>query len=410
MQTLIEPAFWGLQFLLVTALLLGAYRLRPRLGLSAVVAVVVSLQFFQAVLSASFYWEFGDGLLATPGSAVLFASNLALLLYAFSRDGIATARIILYAIIIGNVVTHLFGGLLYAHITYSEPVNFVGIPDTIFYQGLMTALVGVAVLYLDQVLALLGFSWLRRRFPSLPVAVPMSLVLVVILALDTVLFLTITQWGHELLGTMLISGVVAKSVGGLAFGVVWGVYLQHRRLTKTDDVQQVLRFIFFQDDIEKLREAASRDALTGLYNRRTFDRLGEQLFDREENKFSLILCDVDHFKQVNDTLGHTAGDRILEEIADYIAESVREMDFTFRLGGDEFAVMLPRCDAERATEVAERLSEFRFEHEELGRPVTLTMGLSTFPDDAADLDGLYEVADERLYVGKEGGRDGFEAG
>ncbi len=400
MATMTEVGFWAGHFILVSSLLLGAYRLRPRLGLSAVIAVVVALQFFQAVLSASYYWEFADGLMATPGSAILFVSNLALLLYAFARDGIATARVILYAIIIGNVVTQLFGGFIAVHIAYSEPANFLAIPPEIFHQGLLTAVVGVCVLYVDQVLALLGFSWLRQRLPMLPVAIPMTFVLVVVLAVDTVLFLSITHWGHEQLGAMITSGVISKSLGGVAFGLVWGMYLQGRRLDQTDDLQQVLRFLFFQDDIDKLREVASRDPLTGLLNRRTFDRLGEHLFDENNRAVSLILCDVDNFKQVNDTLGHAAGDRILEDIADFIAESVREMDFSFRLGGDEFAVVLPRCDAGRAREVYDRLSEFHYQQEGLEQPVTISMGLATFPEDGADLGDLYEQADARLYDAK----------
>lgn len=86
-------------------------------------------------MAASSYWEIADGLLITPGSAILFASNLALLLYVFARDGIATARIILYAIVLGNIVPHVFGAVLHMHIQYTEPHNFLAIPETLFHQG-----------------------------------------------------------------------------------------------------------------------------------------------------------------------------------------------------------------------------------------------------------------------------------
>lgn len=404
MEALIEPGFWALEFVLVSLLLLGAYRLRPRLGLSPLVAVVVALQFFQAVLASSFYWEVGPELLVSPGSAILFSSNLALLLYVFARDGIVTARSILYAIIIGNVVTHLMGGVLYAHIQFGDPHNFLDIPEAIFHQGLWAAIIGVAVLYVDQILALLGFSWLSRKFPALPVAIPFALVLMVVLAFDTVVYLSIIHGTHDAYFSMLTSGVVAKSLGGLAFGLVWGVYLQRRIDHQADDLKQILRFVFFRDDIKKLRDAASRDSLTGMYNRRTFDRVITRLLGRQNETFTLVLCDVDHFKQVNDNLGHQEGDELLRRIGAYIEDTVREMDFTFRIGGDEFAVLLPGCGTESAQEATERIGDFRFEDEALEYPVTLTMGASSFPEDGQTLETLYQRADERLYREKDSAR------
>ena len=404
MNSLIEPAFWAFEFVLVSVLLLGAYRLRPRLGMSAVVAVVVSLQFIQALLASSFYWEVAEGLLVTPGSAILFSSNLALLLYAFSRNGIATARVILYAIIIGNIVPHLVGGVMYAHILYSDPHNFLGLPESIFYQGIWASVVGVAVLYVDQLLALVGFFWLTRRFPAVPVAIPMALVLMSVLAFDTVVYLTIVHSGQEAYASMLVSGVIAKSLGGLAFGLVWGVYMQRQMVHHTGDVKQILKYVFFRDDVEKLREAASQDSLTGLFNRRTFEQVVGELFTREKTDFTLVLCDVDRFKQVNDNLGHQVGDEVLKQIATHIQESTRKMDFAFRIGGDEFAVLLPGCDTESAMEVAQRMSKFRFDDDALDDPVTLTLGLATYPEDGERLEVLYSCADQRLYRGKKEGR------
>lgn len=405
MEPLLEPGFWALEFVLISVLLLGAYRLRPYLGLSAVVAVVVSLQLYQAILGASFYWEIADGFLVTPGSAILYASNMALLLYVFARDGIATARVILYAIVIGNIVPHLMGLVLSAHIEFSNPHNFLDIPVSLFHQGFLSALVGVLVLYITQVIALVGFSVWRRRFPTMPVLVGLSVTLIAVLVIDTVLFLTIVHWNHEELSRMLVSGIVSKSLGGLAFGVVWGAYLHSRLIDDTADLEDILRIIFFRDDITALRKAASRDSLTDLFNRRTFNQIIDQLLERKGDPFSLILCDADRFKQVNDTLGHQAGDELLVDLADHLQSSVRKIDFVFRIGGDEFAVLLPHCDATKAREVAERLSSFRLDNEALEFPVTLTLGTATFPEDGDTMEELYHRADARLYQGKKAGRN-----
>ena len=130
--------------------------------------------------------------------------------------------------------------------------------------------------------------------------------------------------------------------------------------------------------MEKLRQAASRDDLTGLYNRRTFEQVIEELLERDDAKFTLILCDVDNFKQVNNTLGHHRG--------------------------DEFAVLLPCCDRIEASDVAERLGGDWFVDRELGHPVTLTLGVASYPDDGVSLEELYKRADKRLYQGKESGK------
>jgi diguanylate cyclase (GGDEF)-like protein len=170
----------------------------------------------------------------------------------------------------------------------------------------------------------------------------------------------------------------------------------------------------------KLAEArtefhAYHDALTGLPNRTFFrDRLSVALVQGQQTGWGLgvIFLDLDHFKEVNDTLGHSVGDRLLQDVAIRIKESVREDDIVARLGGDEFVVMLPHVrheeDAARIVgKVLARMEEpFRLAGQEVH--LTTSAGIALFPQDGEDADTLLKNADAAMYRAKELGRNGFQ--
>ena len=170
----------------------------------------------------------------------------------------------------------------------------------------------------------------------------------------------------------------------------------------------------------KLAEArtefhAYHDALTGLPNRTFFrDRLSLALVQGHQGgwRLGVIFLDLDHFKAVNDTLGHAMGDRLLQEVATRIKESVREDDTVARLGGDEFVVLLPHVrheeDAARIVgKVLARMEEpFRLAGQEVH--LTTSAGIALFPRDGEDADTLLRNADGAMYRAKELGRNGFQ--
>ncbi len=163
---------------------------------------------------------------------------------------------------------------------------------------------------------------------------------------------------------------------------------------------------------EQLRESAMRDPLTGLHNRRFVeDCCGSlvALAEREGNPVGFVMCDLDHFKAVNDTYGHEAGDQVLRAIADALAHTARASDVVARYGGEEFLLVLNGADRERARAVAERV---RAAVEDLEVPVeggvitlTLSAGLAVFPDDASSFWECVRLADEALYRAKREGRN-----
>ena len=157
-------------------------------------------------------------------------------------------------------------------------------------------------------------------------------------------------------------------------------------------------------EIERL---ATRDSLTGLANRRLFDESLHRELARSQrlgSPLSLLVLDVDHFKQVNDTYGHQTGDAILRQVANAIVANTKNFDVTARYGGDEFVVLLPGCGRDDAMGVAERVRSGIAQ--QVGEaPVTISAGVATTPDNANDAERLMAAADAALYEAKRTGRD-----
>jgi diguanylate cyclase (GGDEF)-like protein len=165
---------------------------------------------------------------------------------------------------------------------------------------------------------------------------------------------------------------------------------------------------------DAIRRQVVTDHLTGLYNRRYFmNRAGEEIERslRHQQPLSVLMLDIDHFKQFNDAYGHATGDRVLQTVARAMKDALRKPDICSRHGGEEFAVLLPNTPGDNAYFVAERvrrtLSGTRYTG--LGLPpevnITLSVGVATCPRDATVLDELMELADKALYQAKDAGRD-----
>ena len=162
-----------------------------------------------------------------------------------------------------------------------------------------------------------------------------------------------------------------------------------------------------------LREQSSRDSLTGLFNRRFM----EESLDREVRRaaregygLGLIMADLDHFKQLNDAFGHTAGDAVLRGVGRYLLAAVRGGDIACRFGGEEFVVILPKAslrDTRRRAEVLREGAKFRSADEPtlLYPPATMSIGVAAFPDHGTTVEELILAADSALYRAKAEGRD-----
>lgn len=164
--------------------------------------------------------------------------------------------------------------------------------------------------------------------------------------------------------------------------------------------------------VEKLKNMATKDGLTGLYNRRTFmEQLELKLASarRFKHKLSLILTDLDHFKSINDTYGHSIGDEVLRRFAKVLTRAKRETDLVARYGGEEFAIICEQTDELGAKQLAERirqeLSNEKFITEIGEFKVSCSLGVACYPDNADSIEELINKADTALYKAKELGRN-----
>jgi diguanylate cyclase (GGDEF)-like protein len=164
----------------------------------------------------------------------------------------------------------------------------------------------------------------------------------------------------------------------------------------------------------RLAQLAVTDGLTGLYNHRHFhERLALEVERSQRNglPLSLLMIDVDHFKSYNDHHGHPAGDEVLRQLARLFTDGRRANDFCARYGGEEFSVVLVDTPKFTAAKLAERLRErvathpFPLGSDQPGGMLSVSIGVSTFPDDATDAESLVRSADDALYAAKRAGRN-----
>lgn len=199
-------------------------------------------------------------------------------------------------------------------------------------------------------------------------------------------------------------------------------WMQYRGKAVWDKNDKAYRMIGVQTDIsetkrlhQRLQELAHHDTLTSLPNRMLlFDRAEQVLAaaTRKKEKVAIFFIDLDGFKQVNDTLGHSAGDELLQEVSYRLTFAVRKVDTVARIGGDEFAVMLPGIKKnEDITTIAKRsLLELSKEFELAAGTVHISssIGISVFPEDGNDINALLVHADQAMYEVKQNGKNNFK--
>lgn len=162
----------------------------------------------------------------------------------------------------------------------------------------------------------------------------------------------------------------------------------------------------------RLVEMNLKDSLTGVYNRRFLTRRLDEEFERHRRyarSLSLLMIDIDHFKQVNDTYGHQIGDAVLKSVATEISFIIRKLDLLVRYGGEEFCCILPETNLDSALIIAERIrrniEKKVHEFDQLNVQITVSIGVHEFQGDLDSADTLLKKADEALYLAKEAGRN-----
>jgi diguanylate cyclase (GGDEF)-like protein len=322
-------------------------------------------------------------------------------------------------------------------------MSFVAIDEYVLHRSSGWLLSGVRVLSITSLMVAVLFTarkdWYARYYPTaIQVLVPLfgmsavanelidqpagvsffaAIVLVVfaVYLLVGLLFVSALATGLFILAAYLF-GAVATGVPGkelfyngtiLLFSNVLGA-------TASYSLEQLMRLGFLEAQL--LRDAANRDGLTGIYNRRAFDEHTERVWQqaiREQKRVALMLVDIDHFKAYNDFYGHQVGDQCLQQVAQILTSVCRRpLDFTARYGGEEFAVVLYDAEPAYLIELADRIHRGLLELA-IAHPVStgshrLTVSIGAahgLPDQNRSIFGFVQFADEALYEAKDAGRD-----
>ena len=406
------------QGVFVGALLVAAFRLRQTFGLALVYIVFGIIFQYANLLAGSVYIPLSSWLVVSPGSVVLFPAILFLVLFVYLSEDAVEARKLIYGVAIANLVFIPLGLLIGAQLQSPQVINPFHLAPGLFGVQPRIVASSAIVLFLDTLIVVLLYEWVSRYTRSLFLRVWLSLTAT--LYFDSIAFATAAFAGSPFYTDIMLSQLVGKTVAALVYSVLLATYLRYFNVNESMVVGEgralgaMFRVLTYRQRYEELQKMVVRDPLTNVYNRGFFDEALEKYVafaKRAGRPLSMMMLDIDYFKRVNDTYGHTEGDRVLKIIAATISASLRASDYVCRYGGEEFAVLLPQTDLEQASVLAERIvAEVPHALAEGWRgagtmPVTVTIGVAEFPIDAADGAELVRSADRRLYAGKAAGRN-----
>ena len=208
-----------------------------------------------------------------------------------------------------------------------------------------------------------------------------------------------------------------RTLGALVLTAAQGSFDASSRRVLEILANQAAATVSLIKDREQQRQLAVRDGLTGLYNRRAFNELLVSSIANEDRRddgcLALVLLDLDHFKKLNDTFGHPAGDAALRSAARLLAQHLRKGDHAARYGGEEFVVIFPGLDRDKGVHAAERLrlavEKHRLVFEGARIPIAASFGVAIWPADGREPDDLLAAADRALYAAKQAGRNRVRA-
>lgn len=393
-------------FVALTALL----RARSRVGLGAFFCALGVMHFLETYLASIFYVALPVGIVASPGSTVLFTGKLMMLLLLYIREDAVVVRQPIYGLLFGNVLLFVLAFFMRHHVLVplvpERTANFA------FLNELGALMVwGTAILFFDCILMILLYERTRAWFGD-HVFLRLLFTSALILSFDQVAFWTGL---HALTGAgvpVLVGGWVAKMGAVVLYSAMATVYLVYferplGRRGREPRLWDVFDTLTYRERYEDLLARTGSDALTGALDRHSLESYGRRTVEHAAaagRSLALLLIDIDHFKAFNDRFGHSAGDHKLKQIVAAIMASARVNDVTYRFGGEEFVVIADDIAADDAVALAERIR--RAIAATAARDVTtVSIGVATCPADACDYDDLFDFADKRLYEAKSTGRN-----
>ncbi len=391
--------------------MMSLLRARGSIGIGVFMCALGVMHFLETYLASVFYIELPFGIVS-PGSTVLFSGKLLMILLLYIREDALVARQPIYGLLIGNF---LIVGLVMI-LRYHETIVVTEgrSPDIAFIDEMGLLMVwGTILLFIDAIAIIVLYErvgdWLGRhlvlRFLICGTAV---------LTFDQAGFFLALHYVSGAPWHVFFGGWVAKMVATAVYTALFVAYLKYfddeKRWISNRPFRDVFHVLTYRERYHQLLEDSIRDHLTGALDRSQYDAHAPGILARnlqEDRPLSLLVIDIDHFKQVNDRHGHQAGDEILKTVSRLLTDNLRSDDHLYRVGGEEFVLLCEKLPIEGATSLAERLRKSieRFSVVYLPEKVTVSIGLACAPDDGTTLEDLFKRADLRLYEAKKQGRN-----
>lgn len=398
--------------LLYFAALAALLRARTRIGLGAFFCALGVMHFLETYLASIFYVSLPFGIVTSPGSTVLFAGKLMMLLLLYIREDAVVVRQPIYGLLFGNVLLFALAFIMRHHTLVALSPGRAA--DFGFLDEMGALMVwGTAILFFDCIIMILLYersrAWLGGHI--LP---RLALCGALVLTFDQVMFFAGL---HILTGAglpVLVGGWAAKMGAVALYSMLAAVYLKYfERPLDRHNVPR-LRDIFdtltYRERYEDLLARTGCDALTGALDRHSLESYGRRAVENAAaagRSLAMLLIDIDHFKAFNDAFGHAAGDTMLKRITAEIMTAARVSDFTYRFGGEEFVVIADGVGGDDAIALGERIrhSIAAAPSDDSAKRLTASIGVATCASDASSYDKLFEIADKRLYEAKAAGRN-----
>ncbi|MCW5715133.1 MAG: GGDEF domain-containing protein [Bauldia sp.] len=397
--------------LLYFAVFAALFRLRHRFGFGVFVCALGAMHFLETYLAAILYLDFPGGIAFSPGSTILFAGKLSMLLLVYIREDAAAVRQPIYGLLIGNFLMVALVYIMRQHQTLL-PLSEAA-PDFALMNQMGGMMIwGTILLFIDAIAMILIYErsahWFGNRM-LLRIWVSTALVL----SFDQVGFFIVLYVVVDAPVSVLLGGWIGKMAAAVIYSLLTAAYLHwfetRREPARTPRLADVFDMLTYRQRYESLLEKSGRDALTGLFDRGRLDGDGPGWLDGAltgGRSASVLLLDVDHFKGINDGHGHAAGDEVLRRLAARLSATMRGTDRIYRYGGEEFVVLCDGLPHGAALLAADRLRrDVAAADVGLGRGVTISVGVATAPTDTSDFTSLCAAADGRLYQAKSRGRN-----
>lgn len=426
-----------IEAVVVYGLVLGAHAMRHRVGLTYFYAIIGSITAIMSwVTDAGVKVDVG-GVTFLVGSTVFYTSLLLGVFVVYVFDGPRATRIAIFTVVGISILMPLIALALNLQMALVQhaPAGYLPTPS------LRINLASVLTTLMDLIFLAVSWEFLHLRLARIHYGVRAFVALLGVMWLDVILFNTGAFIGHPNYLNILQGTLYSRLIITLFAAPVLVAYLswENKRENLPMEQRPLLAILHqlsavreelsvarqelerrkkaeaaLKESQRKLERLATIDDMTGLYNRRHFRSLTKKEIagsQRYKKTLSLLMIDLDHFKSVNDTHGHEAGDKVLVAIADSVRHVIREADIVGRIGGEEFAVLLPSTTMKGALSLAKRMrreaEETRIPIQQKEISITVSIGVACLsPEDS--IDDLLKKADQALYLAKDRGRNRVE--